>query len=486
MIYIWELIIIEGSAAVADSRVRINKVKLWNLKSVSYGEINMKSADSLRQEKANIMGLYGQNAAGKTVVIEALAIIKHILSGEKIPPHYLDCISKGKDECTIEVEFSVVNETLDIDCLVIYKCILSRRNDPSESNPKSIIMVTNERLRTRGMIYGENLNLHDIARADEYSMLVSPVKKCKVLFGSNKKDLIELERQKIIALYSSRSFIFSTQAFKAIFQQAKSETNLIHHKSGKKLINSSYIFISLLRYYAQTLMMVINEQTWDSIGMYIINNTKEDGIPIGLPLLDDYKFLATEAFIDDIKSILPNLNQVLSTLIPGLTIECRYEKVSFDEGDKSYIIEFFSCRDGLGTFPFKNESLGIKKIVSIITLIIEAYNNPSFTLVIDELDANIFEHLLGEIVDIMGTSGKGQLIFTSHNLRPLERLSPQFIWFATTNPENRYVQMTKKASNNLRDMYLRAILLGHEDMELYNGESKHSLSYVFRKMGRRN
>lgn len=39
----------------------------------------------------------------------------------------------------------------------------------------------------------------------------------------------------------------------------------------------------------------------------------------------------------------------------------------------------------------------------------------------------------------MGTidkTGKGQLLFTSHNMRPLEVLDNTNIYFTTTNPEN--------------------------------------------------
>lgn len=35
-------------------------------------------------------------------------------------------------------------------------------------------------------------------------------------------------------------------------------------------------------------------------------------------------------------------------------------------------------------------------------------------------NGGIFEYLLGELLNIISEKGKGQLIFTSHNLRPLE------------------------------------------------------------------
>ena len=472
---------IKGCVAMLNDKVRINKITLRDLKSVAYGVISLNTTDALRQEKASIMGLYGQNASGKTVVIEALAIIKHILSGEQIPPRYLEIISKGKNECTIEVEFLVVDEDMAIDCMVIYKCALARRNDPNESdkNPKEIIAVIRESVRARGVVYGVKHPLQDIARTDEACALVLPVEKCNILFGTDQNTLKFLEQQKILALYGSRSFIFSTQAFKVVREtwDLRGDASALAYWPMTLLISLN-LFI-LMRF------VVIDEFTAHNFDFHIIMNFDKIRMPLKMPTLLNNSINAQKEQIDYIEELLPSLNNVLSSIVPGLALEYKLDKISLDEGDDNYRIEFFSCREGLGTFPFKNESLGIKKIVSFIILIMEAYNNPSFTLAVDEMDASIFEYLLGEVLDIMGSSGKGQLLFTSHNLHPLEKLDPHFVWFTTTDPSNRYTQMSKKATNNLRNMYLRAVHLGHGDKELYNGDSKNALAYAFRKMGRR-
>ena len=68
----------------------------------------------------------------------------------------------------------------------------------------------------------------------------------------------------------------------------------------------------------------------------------------------------------------------------------------------------------------------------------------SITLAVDELDAGIYEYLLGELLRIMQNSGKGQLIFTSHNLYPLETLESNSIVFTTTNPSARYTRIKSR------------------------------------------
>ena len=82
------------------------------------------------------------------------------------------------------------------------------------------------------------------------------------------------------------------------------------------------------------------------------------------------------------------------------------------------------------------------------------YNNENILVAIDELDAGIFEYLLGEILEILSKNARGQLIFTSHNLRALEKLNKDLVIFTTTNPENRYIGLNSiKGMSNLRDFY---------------------------------
>ena len=71
------------------------------------------------------------------------------------------------------------------------------------------------------------------------------------------------------------------------------------------------------------------------------------------------------------------------------------------------------------------------------------------------------------MLQIFDESAKGQLIFTSHNLRALEMLEKESIMFSTTNSSNQYIHMKNiKQSNNLRDVYLRSITLGGQKEEI--------------------
>lgn len=57
--------------------------------------------------------------------------------------------------------------------------------------------------------------------------------------------------------------------------------------------------------------------------------------------------------------------------------------------------------------PLKYESEGIKKIISILQLLIVVYNTSPITVAIDESDSVIFEYLLGELLNIISKKVKG-------------------------------------------------------------------------------
>ena len=185
-----------------------------------------------------------------------------------------------------------------------------------------------------------------------------------------------------------------------------------------------------------------------------------------------------------VEKIISNMNIVLTQLIPGLTVGVKdLGSLLLPDGERGNRIQFMSNR-GAKEIPLKYESEGIKKIISILQLLIVVYNKSSITVAVDELDAGVFEYLLGELLRIITEKGKGQLIFTSHNLRPLETIDRGFIAFTTTNPYHRYIRMTNvKDNNNLRSFYYRDIMLGEQDEELYKPTHNAEIAFAFREAG---
>ncbi len=162
------------------------------------------------------------------------------------------------------------------------------------------------------------------------------------------------------------------------------------------------------------------------------------------------------------------------------TLQQKKKKLKRAKPLKLMVVEY---EDENGT-PLLYLSEGIKKFILWIDGLIRFYNNPDCLCVIDEFDSGIFEYLLGELLLALNKGGKGQLFFTSHNLRPLEVLPKEKIYFTTTNPYNRYIQLKNiKSNHNLRDRYLQAVMLGGQKEELYCPTNLLQLSSAFYKAG---
>lgn len=86
-------------------------------------------------------------------------------------------------------------------------------------------------------------------------------------------------------------------------------------------------------------------------------------------------------------------------------------------------------------------------------------------VVIDELDAHIFEYLLAIILKNMSEIAKGQLIFTAHNLSPLERLEKENIVITSIENDKVNYSYLKNVSKttNLRQKYIRSQAIWSED-----------------------
>ena len=89
--------------------------------------------------------------------------------------------------------------------------------------------------------------------------------------------------------------------------------------------------------------------------------------------------------------IIDAINIALKAIIPNLKLELHKisEEINKD-GIKVVQAKVFSIRDGK-IFSTKYESAGIKRIISLLNYLISVYNDSAICLVVDELDAGIFE-----------------------------------------------------------------------------------------------
>ena len=457
--------------------VRIQKAVLENFKSVNYGEITFDCGRHFvpYDTKSDILGIYGQNGSGKTSLIEALSILDTAMCGAKIPDIYSECIEKGKEKAHLEFTFDLQYPDGRIRKVVYGFDIASVEKDQEEKSnmyaedaynskdSKTYVKLFNEKISMSGDFEGEKRVLKPVIDTSTDKELFEPVAKHKY-FINDKVSSDELKYVKRMMTEKSKSFIFCDDTLSAIYDAG---------------IYSEYFQVLLeLNYYA--------------IGYLFVIDTKSTGfirLSVGLPLYTSYgvimlredgpQIMPNQMF-EDVEHEFQGINYVLEKLIPGLSIELKkLSPATTKDGKEGVLVELLANRNGL-IIPLRDESDGVRKIISILGLIIRVYNDRSVIVAIDELDAGIYEYLLGELLQMIEESGKGQLIFTSHNLRPLEVINKDFLYFTTTNADNRYIRLKGIGkTNNLRTTYFREIIMGEQDEELYKNTKKHKVLSAF-------
>lgn len=395
---------------------RLSRIEIYNFKNIKRAELDFKNS---------ILGLYGQNGSGKTALIDVLDLVKTILCGHSVSSDFSDLIHVDAEYSRIVVQFTMdekerhseIEYSFKLNRSCIYDEILSYAYTDGETRVvKSKLIDTSN------------------------SPTFSPVSKYKSLIGPSEENELDVMVIKKMVRKEFRSFIYSSEFLEVV-------RNRSNECKDEDFFRHVYILESLVNFANYELFVVKSKCC------------KDDSMVLSKSALNVYK------------KRIESMNRVLPYLVPDLTMGVKVlGKELMRDSSVGYHVELVSNK-----IPFKYESDGVKRIVSILQPLIEIFNNTSVVVAIDDLDCGIHEYLFGEIVKMMSEQAKGQLIFTAHNLRPLEIINKKFLVFTTTDPDNRYVRYKNIAAhNNLRNVYIR-------DTALSDFVKSAEISYGLRK-----
>lgn len=403
---------------MANSTVRLNSVLIRNFKNIDKAILH-----NLKEGRMSMLGLYGQNGSGKSALIDAIELLQLALRREIIPEKFINYINSDAEHSAFSYEFSVVNGKEEYRVFYVFKLEAKR----IIQNGNYYAMIADETLT---YIYKKpDTTIHPIFAIDNG----------------------------IITREPQQSVMFS----KRLLNSFKNSQDEIDQRNA-------FLLERLIEYGKNELFVVNTEDTISALPLII---KQEDGGIKNIAISFDKVDFILKKDLTLVKNAINNINIVLSKIIDGLKICID----GFMTNNDTVQIKLMSLRK-TKVIPLKYESKGIKKIISILQLLIFVYNNSSVTVAIDDLDSGISEYLLGELLHIISNKGKGQLLFTAYNLRPLEKVYPKFIAFTTTDPQNKYVQMNNFScnhNNNLRDYYYKNIYYPMDsfgiDLAFYEG-----------------
>ena len=438
--------------------IRLNSIHIENIKNVANATISFPNYDSNQEIRSNIIGLYGQNGSGKTASVNAFRIIQMLIGGQPIQKYRkyqkIDALYS-----LIEVVFNFI--TGDENLRVSYGIKISKLGQLEETlsyknlsnNQKSFVTYNEETIKSNKILTPQQ-RVHD--------------------FGINKSNQVSYLVAMQKSIETQKSFFFNPEFSQTLVENLKDEyfqriiKDLpIYVKEHMFIIENSRLTSAATNMIFPISLLYNNSQGEEAY----FENTFGDGINS----CNEHQYKAIEQGITSI-------NAVISTIIPQLSIKLIKKNEIKTEFEKRYTFELIAKRDGI-EIPYTWESDGIKKLISYVSCLIHMYNHENTLVVADEFDSGVFEFLIGEMLQVLKEGALGQLFFTSHNLRPLEVLDPKDIWFATTNPNNRFIQFTNiKNNNNLRDLYFRTIQLGGQKEEIYHATDQYKIRNAFTKV----
>ncbi len=466
---------------------KLISIELNGIKNVEFGKLVFQESYIKDPEKnqCGVTGIYGQNGSGKTAAIDTFSLLKSLalqiplnsnsafscLINRKIKKGFVNyCFEEKNDSVIYNINYQVNIEAVGD----TFK--LQINEETLEILKYDIVSSKKTRLPKIDIVYGKEDKNNIISSASSLS--------ASQLFDSKSTDyvflLANLIAAKTNAFNQCKSFLFSDYL-----------NNLLDQSKDTNVKELSIVLSSLKNQIQNKLAIYTTiDDSVSNMGIAELmadneSQPSENGI-LSLALPNYCPFEVPEKKYDALKRLIKKINMVIPSFVPGFKADLNNlgSTVISKTKETGYKVELMSVVDGI-KIPMSAESGGIKKLISICIGMIHMYNDPSFWLIVDELDSGVFEYLLGQVLKILSEEGLGQLIFTCHNCRPLEILDKKSIYFSTTNPKNRYIHLINvKESNNIRDYYIRAIQIGGQKEELYKETNDGEISHALRESGK--
>ena len=439
---------------MSEIDIKISHITIDNIKNIEHGHISfMNNEDILK-----VTGIYGANGSGKTSIVTVLELVKTFILGQEINVRMLDLIPENK---TSEVNVCYYIRGKQEYFIEYYIRLIK----DSDNTYQPHINILEERIR-----YKENQPNKKFKKAIHFNAEENSISPSSV----NKSDLITLFNYILLEAKKQQTSLLFSSLFSGFID---------NHLKTKEYQSLRELFDLLINIQQNTFIYENNlhalSQTDIAMPLLFSLNNHVQGTTT-LPLSQSSKM--NEPKYELSKMIIKQINQVLPTIIPSLSIELKVIDHNIDNHNQNEYTTILMAKRGNNIFPFRAESEGIKKIVSILSALIFSYNYPNVIVIVDEFDSGIFEFLLGQLLEVFNNRMRGQFIFTAHNLRPLENLSVKNIVFTTCNDNPKYIRLKNiKSSNNLRKVYLNQIQTNSNHYDLYQPIPDVKLKSAFRR-----
>ena len=391
---------------------------------------------------SHVKAIYGPNGAGKTALVYAAEIYKNLVMNSDYlamsnATGVLDnLVNQKSKKFEIEMYFAVLNKDQELDSVYKHKIVLEKVSERYLITEERLCKLTGLQLNNQdkynSVFWTKKGDIIELIKEDEDEKIKNASMNLldkqsfvtifiKHIFGD--KGIILGNKLDVAILYS---LMF---AFSITILMQDSDKNYINFSSvtsqldtiqtQKKKLNDDNIFLNLLREnrIPQRQTEQVPKKDFDKFEKYINN--------LGLFI---------KVFKDDFKTI----------------------EIKKDENGDNYECEIILIYNDGKRINKKYESTGIKKIIEMYSVLCNVENGD--IVFIDEFDANIHDVLLVKLVEYVMDYAEGQLIFTTHNLAPMDVLQKAKHSIDFLSPDSRITSWTSNGNYTAASLYRKGLI----------------------------
>ena len=381
---------------------------------------------------SNIKGIFGPNGIGKTSIIKGMDILRKISLNDNYLTNDFNLIildkiiNKKIEKASLEIEFLVIDDkkkksryvhsiTIAITSPKEIK-ILSENIKKKDPNTDQVL---GEILIENGIIKNDSLHKDDL-----------------------KSEIVDITK------------------------------NLLEKRSIVNIVKPSVlksIDLEKIRYFYRKLHIKIDRED-SHLGYALMDNPLKDDIPFN-DSIGNYDMIISKNNLPIFEDYLRRMTEFLKIFKPNLR-NIEYEK---KEGKEEYYINILFVYDDYKV-NYEFESMGIKNLFSLFTYF-RALSEDE-VVVIDEIDTSIHDIYLNKLIEFFAVDGKGQLVFTAHNITLLQTLKKYKHSIDFINENMEVISWIKNGNSSpfksYKDGYIKGLpfnIKEYDFLEIFSQES---------------
>ncbi|WP_338939113.1 AAA family ATPase [Fusobacterium pseudoperiodonticum] len=381
---------------------------------------------------SNIKGIFGPNGIGKTSIIKGMDILRKI----SLNDNYL---------------------TNDFNLIILDKII--NKKIEKASLEIEFLVIDDKKKKSR--------YVHSITVA-----ITSP-KEIKILFENIKKK--DPNTDQVLGEILIENGIIKNDSLHK--DDLKSEIvditkNLLEKRSIVNIVKPSVlksIDLEKIRYFYRKLHIKIDRED-SHLGYALMDNPLKDDIPFN-DSIGNYDMIISKNNLPIFEDYLRRMTEFLKIFKPNLR-NIEYEK---KEGKEEYYINILFVYDDYKV-NYEFESMGIKNLFSLFTYF-RALSEDE-VVVIDEIDTSIHDIYLNKLIEFFAVDGKGQLVFTAHNITLLQTLKKYKHSIDFINENMEVISWIKNGNSSpfksYKDGYIKGLpfnIKEYDFLEIFSQES---------------